>query len=229
MVLTFNMRLFTAPNAFLLFGYLQPGKACATDVSQGEVQSMMRKGLRRDVQLKGAFPDAVIWVSNKPLSWEWLNHRCGVCSQEGSDRPAAGYSCQLWQGWERKHEIFSSSTSLWLPQSQSPPWSPFTFGSNKSALHTDKKHGQEKKRTPIFREENQQWAQPAICGLLGRTQIAFLSWLHAAIEEGLQHLRPWHCHLRWDLELLQEAQETCTSGQKLEAGSTPGCSEGWMI
>lgn len=93
-------------------------------------------------------------------------------------------------------------------------FSPFTFG-NKSASHTGKKHGQKKKRTPILRETKQQWAQRVVCGLLGRTQIAFLPWLCAAIEAGLQHLRPWHRHLSRDLELFQEAQETYTSGQKL--------------
>lgn len=105
-------------------------------------------------------------------------------------------------------------TSLWPPEFHSLPGSPFTFG-NKSASHTGKKHGQKKKRTPILRETKQQWAQRVICGLLGRTQIAFLPWLCAAIEAGLQHLRPWHRHLSWDLELFQEAQETYTSGQKL--------------
>jgi len=75
----------------------------------------------------------------------------------------------------------------------------------------------------------QQWAQQVICGLLGRARIAFLPRLGAVIEAGLQHLRPWHRHLGWDLELLQEAQETHTSGQKPGAGSTRGCSGGWMI
>lgn len=64
LALTFNMHLFTARNAFLLLGHLQPGRAHATSALQGEVQSVMRKGLRRDVQLKGAFPAAVIEVSN---------------------------------------------------------------------------------------------------------------------------------------------------------------------
>lgn len=119
-------------------------------------------------------------------------------------------------------------TSLQALQFQSLPGSPFTFG-NKSASCMGTKHSLEKKRTRILRERNQQWAQQVICGLLGRTQIAFLPHLHTAIEAKLQHLKPWHCHFSWDLELLQKAQETCTSGQKLEAVSTWGCSGGWLI
>lgn len=97
-------------------------------------------------------------------------------------------------------------TSLWPPQFHSPPGSPFTFGNN-SASHTGEKHGQEKKRTPILRQTKQQWAQQVVCGVLGRTQIAFLPWLCTAIEAGLQHLRHWHRHLSQDLELFQEPKK----------------------
>lgn len=148
---------------------------------------------------------------------------------EGGNPPATGDGHQLQRGWESKREIFLSLHKPPAPavSEPPPPRSPFTFG-NKSALRTGTKHGQEKKRTPILRETNQQWAQQVVCGLLGSTQVAFLPRLCAAIE-GLQHLRPWHCHLSWDLELLQKTQKTCTSGQKLEAGSTWGYSGGWMI
>ena len=72
---------------------------------------MMRKGLRRDLQPKGAFPAAVIWVTNKPESQDWPNlkhHGCGVCSREGGDPPATGDGRQLRRGWESKREIFLS-------------------------------------------------------------------------------------------------------------------------
>lgn len=193
-------------------------------------QNVMRKGLGRDVQPKGAFPAAIIWVTNKPESTDWPNLKrcgCGVCSRRVAIHLPLETATSSSEAGKASVRFSFRSTSLRPPQFQSPPRSPFTFG-NKSALRTGTKHGQEKKRTPILRETNQQWAQQVVCGLLGSTQVAFLPWLCAAIE-GLQHLRPWHCHLIWDLELLQKAQKTCTSGQKLEAGSTWGCSGGWMI
>lgn len=36
MALTFNMHFFTAPNVFLLFGYLQPSRARATGALQAK-------------------------------------------------------------------------------------------------------------------------------------------------------------------------------------------------
>lgn len=186
----------------------------------------MRKGLRRDVQLNGAFPAAVICVSNELESWDQPNLK-----RRDVGLPLGGWLSTCHWRWPPALASMRFSfclTSLWPPQFQSPPGSLFTFGS-KSASCTGTKHGQEKKRTPILSETNQQWAQQVICGLLGRTGIAFLSQLCAAIEAGLQHFKSWHRHLGWDLELLQEAQETRTSGQKLEAGSTRGCSGGWMI
>lgn len=147
-------------------------------------------------------------------SWDWPNlGHCGVCPQEDGDLPATGDGHQLHQGWKGSTRFAFHQTSLWPPQFPSPPRAPFTFG-NESASRTSEKHGQDKKRTPILGETKQQWAQPVVCGLLGRTQIAFLPWLCAAIE-GLQHLRPWHRHPGQDLELFQEAQETYTSGQEL--------------
>lgn len=69
-----------------------------------------RKGY---VQLKAAFPAAVIWLTNKPEFWDWPHPKhpgCEVCSREDGDPPAAGDSCQPQRGWESKHEI---SLSLW--------------------------------------------------------------------------------------------------------------------
>lgn len=66
MALTFNMHLFTAPNAFLLFGYLQPGRACVTSALQGEVESVMRKRLRRECSGREPF---------RLLSFGWLISR----------------------------------------------------------------------------------------------------------------------------------------------------------
>lgn len=126
MALTFNMHLFTAPNAFLLFGYLRPGRACVTGALQGEVESVMRKRLGRDVQWKGAFPAPVIWVTKKPESWDWPNPKCcgcGVFSREGGNPPATGDGRQLQRGWESKREIFLSLDKPPVPalQFQSPP------------------------------------------------------------------------------------------------------------
>lgn len=66
--------------------------------------------VRRDVHPKGAFAAAVTGLTNKPESWDWpnLGHSvCEVCSQKDGDLPVAGDGCQLHQGWEKQHEIFS--------------------------------------------------------------------------------------------------------------------------
>lgn len=86
-----------------------------------------------------------------------------------------------------------------------------------------------KKVNPYFQGNETTTGSASRCGLPGSIQITFLPLLCAGIEAGLQHLRPWHRHLCEDLESLQEAQETHTPGQKLEAGSTRSCSGGWMI
>lgn len=123
-------------------------------------------------------------------------------------------------------------TSLWPPLFQSLPLSPSSL---LSRLGTNQDHilvqnMVRNRREPLFcGKQTNNGLGKVICGLPGRTQIAFLPQLCAATEVRLQHLRPWHHHLSRDLELLQEAQETFTSGQKPEALSTRGCSGGWMI
>lgn len=124
MALTFNMHLFTAPNVFLLFGYLQPGRARATGALQGEVQSVVRKGLRRDVQLKGAFPAAVVWVTNKPESTDWPNLKCcgcGVCSRRVAIHPPLETATSSSEAGKASVGFSFRSTSLWPPQFLSPP------------------------------------------------------------------------------------------------------------
>lgn len=217
MALTFNMHLFTAPNAFFLFGCLQPGRACAIVALQGVVQSRMRHGsgwiyVPREPFLLLALGSQRSWNPGTALTWDTVDVGCAPRRMViYLILETAASSIRAGKGSVR----FSfHQTSLWPPQFHSTPGSPFTLG-NKSASHTHKKHGQEKKRIPILRETKQQWAPRVVCVLLGSTQIAFLPWLCTAIEAGLQHLRPWHHHLGQDLELFQKAQETYTSGQKL--------------
>lgn len=178
------------------------------------------------MKLNGAFPAAVMWVSNELESWDQPNLKC-----HDVGLPLGGWLSTCC--WRRPPALASTRfsfclASLWPPQFQSPP-PPDLFSHLGANQHHVLVQNMARKRTPILRETNQQWSQQVICGLLGRTEIAFLPQLRAVIEAGLQHLKSWHCRLGWDLELLQEAQETGTSGQKLEAGSTQGCSGGWMI
>lgn len=175
MALTFNVHLFTAPDVFLLFGCLHPSRAHAIVALQGVVQSRMRHGsgglcIPREPFLLLALGSLTISNPGTGLTWHTVDVGCAprsmviylLLEMAASSIRAGKGSLRFSFHW----------TSLWLPQFHSPPGSPFTFG-NKSASHTGKKNGQEKKRTPIWRETKQQWAQGVVCGVLGRTQTLF--------------------------------------------------------
>lgn len=217
MALTFNAHLFTAPDAFPSL-WLPPAQQsphhCCTPRSGAKQDEAWgrRDCVPREPFLLLALGSLTSWNPGTGLTWSTVGVGCAprrmviyLLLETATSSIKAGKGSTRFSFHQ---------TSLWLQQFHSPPGSPFTFG-NKSASQTSKKHSQEKKRTPILRETKQQWAQRVVCGLLGRTQIAFLPWLCTVIEAGLQHLRPWHRHLGQDLELFQEAQETYTSGQKL--------------
>lgn len=101
MALTFNMHLFTAPNAFLFLGYLQWAQPTSPAHCKERWKVWWGKGSEGTCSwmepfLLLSFASLMSWNPGTSLTW---NVVMWVCPWEGGYPPATGDGHQLWQAW----------------------------------------------------------------------------------------------------------------------------------